>query len=834
MLSGKYAGQTYAQRKAGMLESRKLNRKKDREKRKAQGKDPYYGQIEKERIHLSNRKKAMSDGRLAHERYGLKRKKGTNTLERDSEGHIEIGNPDIPVADADLALLKDQTKNEWKQYLRQLRATPLRYKAFMDATKSLCETFPLLRLNDKGEFQICAENIRRMYDKTHADLHAEDSEIDNEKDAWQPPIAVQVFLQNYFKFRPFDKIRYGLLKVVNRDGELIPFLVNAEQEVMLEYVERRWYAKLPVFAIVLKARQIGSSTFWQAVHYCYQTTQSNKQSHIVTDLKEKGEGLLEMFNIFHENEPIWMRPKILKAKDPMRLGGNGVKNAKVRIESAERRENIARAFTFQFNHLSEIPFWPEDVLASIFNGLLKAIPKKWPCIHVEESTGRNVNDMFYTRYFEAKAEKLTLFKAFFFPWFDHAEYRTEIPRGLNRNDFIATLDEDTAEMMRRYNLDVEQVYWYVNERNMEVNSGEKNDDLFKRELPSNEDEAFLGANSNFFDVKRNKDDKERVSISYRRRVPSLSDLKKSVSGWLGLNGWRAVFPFVRAVMKTDEENQCQNPAFIVDDRAGLWTVWEDYRPAHRYIVCADSARGKETQKNISTSSDYDVCDVWRYTHEHDEPRRIVQVAQFRSKVGPVVLAQQAVAASQLYADQMDGDKRAFIIGENNSHGFAFVEEVKRLGGDQYQRVNYGKNQEEISRELGFNTTGGQNAAGAKSHLLNRFKKAWTQGYVLVMSDITANEMGYFVNKDGKLEAMKPHHDDTVIVEALAVEALYDLTGEIFPVEIRVRPDMVDAFSDDDDYEQAPKIDKTDIKRQMREDLGVFTPPNPRQRLARWI
>lgn len=815
-----------------MLETRKTARKIQREKSKADGRDPYYGQIEAERVRLSNRKKAMSDGRLAHEKYGLKRK-GNGMLERDENGYVEVGNLDIPVADQDLALLKDQTKNEWKQYLRQLRATPARYKAFMDATKTLVETFPLLRLNDKGEFQICAENIRRMYDKTYNDLHAEDSEVDNEKDAFQPPNAIQVFMQNYFKFRPFDKIRFGLLKVVNRDGDLIPFLVNAEQEVMLEYVERRWYAKLPVFAIVLKARQIGSSTFWQAVHYCYQSSQSNKHSHIVTDLKEKGEGFMEMFTIFHENEPYWMRPKIV-AKNPVKLSGNGVKNAKVRIESAERRDNISRGFTFQFNHLSEIPFWPEDVLASIFNALLKAIPKKWPCIHVEESTGRNVNDMFYNRYFEAKAEKLTHYKSFFFPWFDHAEYRTELPANVNRKDFIATLDEGTAEMMRRHDLDIEQVYWYIQERNMEVNSGEKNDDLFKRELPSNEDEAFLGANSNFFDVKRNKDDSERTGAQYRRRVASLSDLKKSISGFLALHNWRQTYPFARCVMKTDEENGCLNPSFMMEERTGPWTVWEEYRLGHRYIIAADSARGKETQKNISTSSDYDVCDVWRYTHEHDEPRRMVQVAQFRGKVGPVILGQQAVAASQMYADQMDGDKRAFIIGENNSHGFSFVEEVKRLGGDQYQRVTYGKNQEVISMELGFNTTGGQNAAGAKSHLLNRFKRAWTQGYVLVMSSDTTGEMGYFVNKDGKLEAMKPHHDDTVIVASLAVEGLYDLTSEIFPVEIRVTPEMAGSFDDDDDYEEAPKLDRAAHRRQMQEDLGIFKAPQKDTRLAKWL
>jgi hypothetical protein len=135
------------------------------------------------------------------------------------------------------------------------------------------------------------------------------------------------------------------------------------------------------------------------------------------------------------------------------------------------------------------------------------------------------------------------------------------------------------------------------------------------------------------------------------------------------------------------------------------------------------------------------------------------------------------------------------------------------------------------------TTPGQNAQGAKNHLLNRFKRSWNTDNVLVMSETTAMEMGQFVNKDGLLEAMRPHHDDTVMAAAFFIEAVYDQTSDVVPTEVRVTPEMVGLLEDDDFWADGPeKVDVKEYRRQVLERMGIYTDKtaHTRQPLSRWL
>ena len=705
------------------------------------------------------------------------------------------------------------------------------------ACELLQKEMPELELRVGGAIRTSQRNMRMLYQRTWDSLDEEDEEGNepNEEDGWSPCLIIRKYLRAHFKKRPFDKIKLGLLKIVDRYGKLIWFEPNDEQQVYLKALCDRWYHGQFFAGIAVKSRQIGSSTFWTAVNYCIQSTQSFLTSHVVMELAEKAEGILDMFNMFWENEPFWVRPGKKKKADPLILHGNGVKRAKIKIESAERRDRVARSTTFQLNHLSEIPYWAEP--EETFNAMMASMEFAWPLIHIEESTGKNINDLFHTRFFDAMNGKMDGFHAFFFPWFQHKAYSSELPPGVTEASFRASLDDADVEMWDKYNLTAKQVYWYVSTRSRNVNSGKLNNDMFKREYPCTPEEAFLGGSSNFFDAQRNKADITRTGDRMRRRA-SLEDLKKSISGFCHTTNWCAPYPYARCRLVTDIQHGCADPKFVDDHKEGTWIVLERPRLLHKYVISVDIRRGKLTQKNVQQSSDNDSLSVWRYTHEKDEPPGFVQVAYFHGKMegGPIELAEHAVAASSIYRDEAGMGDRALIVPENNAHGLAFVEEAKRLGASMYQRIDYGKTGEEIGRSLGFmTTTGGESAQGSKYHLLMRFRREWINDRVFLFNPELAAEMGVFVNNDGKLEAMSPHHDDTVIEAALGIEGVKFAEGEIAPVMVKVGKGFVEMLEEEmREYDQPEKIDVQKFRSDILKSVGVIMDRQRTQAKSKWL
>lgn len=741
---------------------------------------------------------------------------------------LELAAPDL----GDEKLAKDLRDNA-----EQLKADCGALAAEMD-----------LKLSKAGYLLINRDNMRKLYERTWASAEqlAEEDEDDEENDgspryskarakkrpAWKPSILVRKHIRLHFQRKPFDRIRLGILKVVDPDGKLTWFEVNDEQAVLLDYVEKTWYNGVPCLVIVLKARQIGSSTFWTLVHYCYQISQSYKKSHVVMQTVDSSEDMLAKFRLFFDNDAYWNRPWIT-GESPLQLEGNGVRGAVVNIESAERGERVGRGQTYQFNHLSEIPYWKDG--AATFNAMLASMHWRWPLIHVEESTGKTVNDAFYNRFHQAFAGNMEGFKAFFFPWFMHKAYRMAIPRSLSVDMFRATLSDEDIAMWDEHGLEPEQVYWYVKRREIEVTGGEKTTDEFRKEYPSTIEDAFIGSNSNFFDPKVSKDDLFRTRNEMRVRA-DWEDLKESVTSFMRDTYNRVAVPTMKATLFTDEGRGCQSPKFSRDDNDGLWTVWERPRPYHRYIVTADTSEGRNAIKNSPSSSDYDVIDVWRYTHEPGEPAVSVQVAQCRGRIGAFDLAAQAVAASEIYADKHGGNGRALIIPERNNSGAAFIEEARRLGGVQYHRITYGKNREVISKELGFKTTaGGAQAQGSKTHLLMRFRGEWMSGRLLIMSPQTAAEMSVFINNDGKLEAMSGHHDDTVIAAGLFPEGVKYAEGEIVVRMVEIKAQMADLI-EDAMSEFQEEIDINEFKAEMLGRFGsrLMEKYEEKNRLASWL
>lgn len=649
--------------------------------------------------------------------------------------------------------------------------------------------------------------MRWLYEKSEQVWRDSDGE-----DSWEPPAGIQKRVWEHFKKRPFDRIRLGIMRIESKVG-LVWFEPNAEQMQILAHVEACWEKGLPARVIVLKARQIGCSTLGQAFLYCLMCVLEHLKSHLVADLIEKCGQLYGMWRFFYDFEPDWVRPELTKETNPVLMEHRFMRKSQYLYESAERREKAGRGFTSQFNHFSEIDFWPEDLCGQIMSSLLKCVPDNGFTLILEESTGRMVESVFYKRFMAARNDELGDYKAFFFAWFDHAEYRMELTRGaakgLTAEEFFESLSQEDQTMWTTYNLTAEQVNWYVWKRREEMLGDNMTLDIFRREFPCCIEDAFLGSNSNFFDPNLVKQDSVRLGRSSGRKIVPYDQVTKCVAPAVEDN---VVRHYARCMLDCNATNLCRNP-LLTDDPFGNVRIYERPRRGMQYVVTADSARGEMKQKNVVGSQDWDVVDVWRVTYVdgYDAPV-FAQVAQFRDQgIGPRKLAQVMVALAEIYKD-VDNYRRALMVPENNSHGLALIEEAKDLGAGNrmYQQVIQGNVNDPIQKRYGYYMAPG---GGGKWALMTAYRQTYERGYIRHMSETSVLEMQTFANRNGKLEAVPPNHDDTVVTGALLIEGVkYDFNQPL-PVKVDTTIDPASG-EEDDEFRQGEKIDVAKRRARM--------------------
>jgi hypothetical protein len=263
---------------------------------------------------------------------------------------------------------------------------------------------------------------------------------------------------------PFSFI--SRLKIIGKDGKLITLNLNQEQIRIVEELQKNGDT------LILKPRQIGSSTIVSA--YLFWKLYTSTEPITIAILSHKlasSKHLLKMHKIFYDNLPNFLKRALevdnticIKFKDS---------GASMIAVSAEGKGGL-RSFTCSYLHISEYAFAPNSeelkatALSSLNNGQL-----------IIESTANFFNDALHqevVRHERGDAK----WNYLFFPWYEHSEYRTEIPE-----DEQMEWDDYHLLLLEKYGLDAEQAYWHkLNEQKM------GNKDKFRREYPINIDEAY--------------------------------------------------------------------------------------------------------------------------------------------------------------------------------------------------------------------------------------------------------------------------------------------------------------------------------------------------------
>jgi hypothetical protein len=349
------------------------------------------------------------------------------------------------------------------------------------------------------------------------------------------PINIRKYIETY-------------LKIKDKNGQVIPFKFNSVQERVYQAIkEQREKGKAPR-AIILKARQMGLSTFTESINFGETNTSSNKTAVIMAHTIEATTNLFNMFKFYYDNLPEQLKPQVLasNAKELVfnNKEGTGL-NSKIRCLTANA-QGAGRSSTVQYVHASEFAFWEGDKNATLA-GLLQAVPNIVDSLVVIESTANGFDE--FKDLWDKAVNKENDFIPLFFAWFEMAEYR------LPYEGFELTKEEE--ELKARFSLDNEQLQW---RRWCIANNCQGNIDTFHQEYPSTPEEAFISTGRCVFDT-------EKINARLEKLEP----------------------PIKRGEFEYDYNGLTIYNVRWKDDYKGCISIYKDVKPSYPYVIGGDTA-----------------------------------------------------------------------------------------------------------------------------------------------------------------------------------------------------------------------------------------------------
>ncbi len=256
-------------------------------------------------------------------------------------------------------------------------------------------------------------------------------------------------LQNEFPF-----FARHALKIEDKDGQLIPFILNTAQKYLYDRIQRQIERTGWVRILILKGRQQGMSTFVSGYYYHGATRKGGKKVFILSHEANTTDMLFQMVDRYQKNIPLPLKPHTgLYNTRQIEFDTIG---SRYRTGTAGN-DKVGRGGTLQFFHGSEVAFWEKT--DGLETGVLQSVASNKGTSIILESTANGMGNMFYDKCMDAidlneqGIPKKGDFELVFIPWFWQTEYRREL------DDNFECCDEEEEELKKNFELDDEQIYW---------------------------------------------------------------------------------------------------------------------------------------------------------------------------------------------------------------------------------------------------------------------------------------------------------------------------------------------------------------------------------------
>lgn len=235
-----------------------------------------------------------------------------------------------------------------------------------------------------------------------------------------------------------DFLIESLLKVRSKSRGLIFLKPNRAQ--------RAYSRSCSKANIVLKARQLGITTYVAARFFIQTVTQPGTTTVQVAHDQESAEEIFKIVHRFWENLPKTMqRGALITSRANIRQIVFPRLDSEYRVATAAD-PNAGRGITIHNLHCSEVARWPRDGMETL-TSLRAAVPKQGEI--VLESTPAGAGGVFYEEWQRAPEAGFT---RHFFPWWYGSEYRLEDALSIK-------LTAEEEELSSREHLTHAQIAW---------------------------------------------------------------------------------------------------------------------------------------------------------------------------------------------------------------------------------------------------------------------------------------------------------------------------------------------------------------------------------------
>ncbi len=467
----------------------------------------------------------------------------------------------------------------------------------------------------------------------------------------------------------------AFLKIKTKDRQIVPLTFNPAQEILWTLIAKQRREGNPVRAAILKARQLGISTFCEGYGFWSVMTNENTNALAVAHDADSTQKIFEITRRFYDYMP--MRPMrrystkrelvLSNPDEKQRAEAVGLQSA-MEIRTAGTI-GAGRGATYHFLHLSEVALWPYPEM--LVSALFPTVPYDRETVIVLESTAHGAGDWWHGFWQEAKSGG-SPFVPIFIPWFVMPEYALDeaLAKTWMRTGPIS---EDEKRLMRMYRLTKAQIAW----RRMKIRElglraeeeaiGVSGEDLFRQEFPCDDLEAWVVAGLPVFDNRR-------LKLAYEKA--SAPTLRGYLDGKLEFHG---------------------------DPKGPIW-VWEPPEPGKVYFIGADVAGGGE-------GGDFSCVQVILSGDA-------VQVARWHGRLDPINFAHEIEKLGRWY-------NLAQVAVEINYEGLAVTSELRRRNyWNQYRWRYLDRFVDKLTEKIGWETNS-RTKPLLIAHMSNRIREGTT-------------------------------------------------------------------------------------------------------------
>ena len=504
------------------------------------------------------------------------------------------------------------------------------------------------------------------------------------------------------------------LWIRTKAGRIEPFRLNPTQVKIDLAIKKLQAEKKPIRVIILKARQMGSSTYTEALGYGVTRINGNHSAGIIGNETENSNHLFGMFELYHRKDEGAPQTQRHNRKALLYEESHG---SQVIVTTAQKA-NAATGHTNQFVHCSEVSKWRDA--GTTMDSLLPTVPKfndNPNSIVVIESTAFGASGYFYNLW-RAAIRGDNDWTPLFFAWYDDPRYRMPVGStpltdfGTHPRYNLHPGEEDG--LRDECGCDDEQLTW----RRWTIDNDSNGDiEKFHQEYPASWREAFLASG------------RPRFSI------PVLTK-------WAD----NAKPPIWRGDINPKGE-------WVEGDENDFIKVWEWPVDGEEYVIGADCAEG-------NTDGDYSSGGVLGRRSRRRVATIHGHLGEFESDAYGFRLQQVGYRYNT-----------ALLAPEINAYGLAVVEWLlKAKYPNLYYHTTKGEKGKKPLKKAGWRTQ-----VGTKELLVSDLAAAIRDETIEVFDIETIEELMGFMILDNKKTGADPEdkdaHDDRVIDLGIGLQAL---------------------------------------------------------------